>query len=82
MQVKQIAVLGAGTMGYSITQMARKSPVALHMAKVALNNGAQADLHTALDIEARCFALCFGTQDRFEGMNAFHEKQKPEFKGF
>lgn len=61
--------------------IAAKSPVALHMAKVALNNGAQADLHTALDIEARCFALCFGTQDRVEGMNAFLEKRKPDFKG-
>lgn len=62
-------------------KIAARGPVALHMAKVALNNGAQADLHTALDIEARCFSLCFGTQDRVEGMNAFLEKRKPEFHG-
>jgi len=62
-------------------KIASKGPVALHMAKTAINNGAQADLRTALDIEARCFSLCFGTEDRIEGMNAFLEKRKPEFKG-
>ncbi len=62
-------------------KIAARGPVALHMAKVALNNGAQADLRTALEIEARCFSLCFGTQDRVEGMNAFLEKRKPDFKG-
>lgn len=62
-------------------RIAARAPVALHMAKVALNNGTQADLRTGLDIEARCFSLCFGTEDRVEGMNAFLEKRKPEFKG-
>jgi len=62
-------------------RIAARGPVALHMAKVALNNGAQADLRTGLDIEARCFSLCFGTEDRVEGMNAFLEKRKPDFKG-
>lgn len=58
-----------------------KGPVALHMAKAAMNNGVQADLKTGLDIEARCFSLCFGTEDKMEGMNAFLEKRKPNFKG-
>ena len=56
-------------------------PVALHMAKVAMNNGIQADLRTGLDIEARCFSLTFGTQDRIEGMKAFLEKRKANFMG-
>ena len=63
------------------SRLAVRAPVALHMAKVAINNGAQADLRTGLDIEARCFSLCFGTQDRVEGMHAFLEKRKPEFQG-
>ena len=62
-------------------KISTKGPVALHMAKTAMNNGVQADLKTGLDIEARCFSLCFGTKDRVEGMNAFMEKRKPEFKG-
>jgi len=63
------------------TKLSRRPPVAMHMAKVAMNNGIQADLHTGLDIEARCFSLCFGTKDRQEGMNAFLEKRKATFKG-
>jgi enoyl-CoA hydratase len=62
-------------------KLSRRGPVALHMAKVAMNNGVQADIRTGMDIEARCFSLCFGTQDRIEGMNAFLEKRKPVFKG-
>ena len=62
-------------------KISSKGPVALHMAKTAINSGTQADLRTGLDIEARCFSICFGTQDRVEGMNAFLEKRKPEFQG-
>ena len=56
-------------------------PMALRMAKVAMNNGIQADLRTGLEIEARCYTTTFGTEDRIEGMNAFLEKRKPEFIG-
>lgn len=62
-------------------KLSRMPPVALHMAKAAMNNGVQADLRTGLDMEARCFSLTFGTEDRIEGMKAFLEKRKPEFKG-
>jgi enoyl-CoA hydratase len=62
-------------------KIAARGPVALHMAKVALNNGVQADLRTGLELEARCYSLCFGTKDREEGMNAFLEKREPNFQG-
>ena len=62
-------------------KLSNLGPVALHMAKVAKNNGIQADLKTGMDLEARCFSLAFGTGDRTEGMKAFLEKRKPEFKG-
>lgn len=58
-----------------------KSPIAMQMGKEAINKGMQADINTALAFEARCFLMCFGSQDRLEGMNAFLEKRKPEFKG-
>ena len=62
-------------------RIASKSPIALAMGKEAINMGVQADLRTGLSIEARCFSLCFGSQDRVEGMNAFLEKRKPAFTG-
>jgi enoyl-CoA hydratase len=62
-------------------KLAARAPVALHMAKTVLNNGPQADLRTALEMEARCYAICFGTEDRVEGMNAFMEKREALFKG-
>lgn len=62
-------------------KLAAKSPVALHMAKASINQGIQADLRTGLGIEAKCFSLCFGTDDRVEGMKAFLEKRKPTFRG-
>lgn len=62
-------------------RIASKSPVALAMGKEAINNGMQTDINTAIGIEARCFCMCFGSEDRVEGMTAFMEKRKPEFKG-
>lgn len=58
-----------------------KSPIALSMGKEAINRGMQADIRTGVSIEARCFCLCFGSEDRVEGMNAFLEKRKPIFNG-
>jgi len=62
-------------------RIASKSPIALAMGKEAVNMGLQADLRTGLSIEARCFCMCFGSEDRVEGMKAFLEKRKPAFKG-
>lgn len=38
-------------------------------------------LEAQLAMEARNFAICSGTQDWVEGVTAFAEKRKPEFKG-
>jgi len=62
-------------------KIASKSPVALHMAKESINGGMQTDLNTGLSFESKCFSLCFGSEDRVEGMKAFLEKRKPSFKG-
>jgi len=62
-------------------RLAALGPLALRMAKVAMNNGIQADLRTGLEIEGRCYTATFNTEDRVEGMNAFLARRKPEFKG-
>jgi enoyl-CoA hydratase len=61
--------------------MAEKSPIALQAAKEAVKTAARANLREGLDREIDLFALCFASEDKEEGVTAFLEKRKPEFKG-
>jgi enoyl-CoA hydratase len=62
------------------TKLASKSVPVLAMAKLAINTGLDIDMDSGLDMEARCDALCFATEDQKEGMKAFLEKRKAVFK--
>ncbi len=62
-------------------RMAEMSPVALAMAKQAVKNAARLTLRGGLEAEVDLFALCFSSEDKEEGVRAFIEKRKPEFKG-
>lgn len=57
-----------------------KSGRTLALLKKAATSGANMSLPDGLDLEAQCFALCFATEDQKEGMKAFMEKRKPEYK--
>jgi enoyl-CoA hydratase len=59
----------------------KNGPLAVGLGKAAVNNGIGLDLKRALFLEAELEATAFSTEDRHEGMNAFIEKRKPEFKG-
>jgi enoyl-CoA hydratase len=61
-------------------KLAGKSGPVLAMAKLAINTGLETDLASGLSMETRCNALCFATEDQKEGMNAFLNKRKAEFK--
>lgn len=61
-------------------KMASLPKVAMGYCKVAINRGIEVDLDTGLEIEKDLFALCFATEDQKEGMKAFVEKRKAEFK--
>jgi len=62
------------------TKLAGKSGPVLAMAKMAINTGIDTDINSGLNMEIKCNALCFATYDRKEGMDAFLEKRKAEFK--
>ncbi len=59
----------------------KNGPVAVRFAKKAINRGAQMSLSDALMMEATLFGELFETEDATEGVTAFLEKRKPNFKG-
>ena len=62
-------------------QIATKAPIALRLAKEAVNAAYEMGLTEALAHERRLFYLLFATDDQKEGMAAFMEKRTPDFKG-
>lgn len=61
--------------------IAKHSPVALALAKYAVQNAANGDLHTGRAIENTCFSIAFSSEDQKEGMRAFLEKREPKYRG-
>lgn len=57
-----------------------KAPIALKLAKEAINDGYTLDMYEGAKLEAEKFGDCFATYDQKEGMKAFLEKRTPEFK--
>ena len=63
------------------SRIAEKSPIALRLAKEAVKIASRSSLDEGLRREVDLFALCFSSEDKDEGVSAFLEKRKPEFKG-
>lgn len=61
-------------------ELAAKSRFALDQIKRVINLGYDLDLPSALELEAQAFALCFGSTDPQEGVQAFLEKRLPRFQ--
>ena len=62
-------------------KIATKSPIALRLAKEAVNAAYEMSLTDALAHERRLFYLLFASDDQKEGMAAFLEKREPDFRG-
>ncbi len=62
-------------------EIAAKPPVAVRLALEAIDLVANSTLDAGLEFERKAFYLLFASEDKEEGVNAFLEKRKPEFKG-
>lgn len=62
-------------------RIAARSPLALRQAKQALRQAFEVSLSSGLEFERKAFVMLAGSEDRREGIDAFLEKRKPEFKG-
>jgi enoyl-CoA hydratase len=58
-----------------------RAPIAMALAKEAVNASAEASIPLGGLLEAAACAITFGTEDAREGVTAFLEKREPDFKG-
>jgi enoyl-CoA hydratase/carnithine racemase len=61
--------------------VARRPPIAARLGKQAVLAAEETPLTAGLDYERRLYEQAMATEDRVEGMQAFLEKRRPEFKG-
>ncbi len=61
--------------------VAEMSPIAAKLAKESINRSFETHLDEGLHFERKNFYLTFSSDDQKEGMQAFVEKRKPDFKG-
>ncbi len=61
-------------------KVASMSQIAIQLTKDAINKAYEATLSEGLEFEKKNFFLAFGTEDKQEGMEAFIEKRKPNWK--
>lgn len=62
-------------------ELAKKPPLALRLAKESVLKAHEMSLSDGLEYERKLFYMLFATEDQKEGMKAFIEKRRPEFKG-
>lgn len=58
-----------------------QGPLAIRMAKKAINEGLEEEISSALAVEEECYGQLLNTEDRLEGLAAFAEKRKPKYMG-
>ncbi|MEM1003562.1 MAG: enoyl-CoA hydratase-related protein [Bacteroidota bacterium] len=62
-------------------EIGNMSPVATQLAKEAVNRSFETHLDEGLYFERKSFYLAFASEDQKEGMKAFIEKRKPDYRG-
>lgn len=64
-----------------LREISKNAPLALIQAKLCLELGLETDLRTGLALEAEAYNRCLYSEDRDEGLRAFNEKRRPDYKG-
>lgn len=85
----QLGILSKVTMnGEALTesmniaeQIAQNAPLAVRQAKIAIQEGYPLEIGLAMEKEAYAYEHLIATKDRSEGLQAFQEKRKPQFRG-
>lgn len=62
-------------------QIASQPPLSIRLIKDSVNKAVDYSLYEGMQYERKNFYLLFASEDQKEGMSAFIEKRKPEFKG-
>jgi len=62
-------------------QICENGPIAVSQAKSVINRGVEMDINNALQIETNAYEVCIPTKDRIEGLVAFSQKRKPQYRG-
>lgn len=76
--VPQAELLGAALA--TAQAIAGNAPLAVRQAKKSIRYGGQMEIRTAYRFEVEAYNQLVDTEDRFEGIRAFNEKRKPQFK--
>ena len=80
----QVIQLGAAHIAAALDlarEIVPRGPLAVRMAKEAIDRGGEVDLASGLAIERACYAQVIPTADRLEGLAAFRERRAPVFRG-
>jgi len=79
-KVVPLADLLATTMA-TATRIAGNAPISIRQAKKSISMASQTDIALGYKYEIEAYNRMVPTQDRLEGVRAFNEKRKPDFKG-
>jgi enoyl-CoA hydratase/carnithine racemase len=62
-------------------RISQNAPIAVSLAKSSINKALETDLDAGLKFELDTVMKCMPTKDKKEGMQAFIEKRRPDFRG-